>query len=209
MSDLLSPLLYVLRDESLAYTCFLSLIARCAPNFCIHSDSIALKIKLLGALLARYDPELWNYLVQVGADQMLFVYRWLLIECKREFPFEDSLRVLECMWSTLDYAQNRDDTVEINKKKCATSSYLTRSSSNASSISLRLIRQMCGTYGSNEDYLVSNEDEQDEDFVGSENMLALDENECMPTIRNKSRHQSQNSQISNNNNNNEVINRII
>lgn len=88
MSDLLSPLLFVLRDEALAYTCFLSLIGRCAPNFCVHSDSIALKIKLLGSLLARYDPELWTHLVQVGADQMLFVYRWLLLECKREFPFD-------------------------------------------------------------------------------------------------------------------------
>lgn len=88
MSDLLSPLFYVLRDEALAYTCFAALLERCAPNFCVHSDSIALKIKLLAALLARYDPELWAHLVNVGADQMLFVYRWLLLECKREFPFE-------------------------------------------------------------------------------------------------------------------------
>lgn len=94
MSDLLSPLLFVLRDESLAYTCFLALISRCAPNFCVHSDSIALKIKLLGSLLARYDSELWSHLVQVGADQMLFVYRWLLLECKREFPFEVSNHLL-------------------------------------------------------------------------------------------------------------------
>ena len=88
MSDLLSPLLYVLRDESLAYACFVALMNRCAPDFCVHSDSISLKIKLLGSLLARYDPELWSHLVHVGADQMLFVYRWLLLECKREFPFE-------------------------------------------------------------------------------------------------------------------------
>jgi len=30
-----------------------------------------------------------------------FTYRWLLLECKREFPFKDALRVLEVMWATL------------------------------------------------------------------------------------------------------------
>ena len=30
-----------------------------------------------------------------------FTYRWLLLECKREFPFNDALRVLEVMWATL------------------------------------------------------------------------------------------------------------
>ncbi|CAF1621853.1 unnamed protein product, partial [Didymodactylos carnosus] len=32
---------------------------------------------------------------------LLFAYRWLLLECKREFPFSDALRVLEVMWSAL------------------------------------------------------------------------------------------------------------
>jgi TBC1 domain family member 25 len=32
---------------------------------------------------------------------LFFTYRWLLLECKREFPFNDALRVLEVMWATL------------------------------------------------------------------------------------------------------------
>ena len=32
---------------------------------------------------------------------LYFTYRWLLLECKREFPFHDALRVLEVMWATL------------------------------------------------------------------------------------------------------------
>lgn len=32
---------------------------------------------------------------------MLFCYRWLLLEMKREFAFDDSLRMLEVLWSSL------------------------------------------------------------------------------------------------------------
>ena len=102
MSDLLSPLLFVFRDEPLSYVCFQALMSRCANNFDIVSEAIANKINLLTALLSRYDPVFWIYLSQFGADQLLFVYRWLLIECKREFPFNDSIRVLEVMWSTIE-----------------------------------------------------------------------------------------------------------
>lgn len=35
------------------------------------------------------------------ADDLLFCYRWLLLEMKREFAFEDSLRMLEVLWSSL------------------------------------------------------------------------------------------------------------
>ena len=32
---------------------------------------------------------------------MLFCYRWLLLEMKREFVFEDALRVMETLWASL------------------------------------------------------------------------------------------------------------
>lgn len=35
---------------------------------------------------------------------IFFTYRWLLLECKREFPFNEALRVLEVMWATLPIA---------------------------------------------------------------------------------------------------------
>ena len=35
------------------------------------------------------------------ADDLLFCYRWLLLEMKREFAFEDALRALEVTWASL------------------------------------------------------------------------------------------------------------
>lgn len=31
----------------------------------------------------------------------MFAYRWVLLDCKREFPFKDIFRVFETIWSTL------------------------------------------------------------------------------------------------------------
>ena len=42
-----------------------------------------------------------NWLKNVQADDLLFCYRWLLLEMKREFAFDDALRMMEVMWSSL------------------------------------------------------------------------------------------------------------
>ena len=51
--------------------------------------------------LTYYDPEFFAYLKINQADDLLFCYRWLLLEMKREFAFEDSLQVLETLWASL------------------------------------------------------------------------------------------------------------
>lgn len=42
-----------------------------------------------------------RYLEKFGAHDLLFCYRWLLLELKREFSFDDALRMLEVQWSSL------------------------------------------------------------------------------------------------------------
>lgn len=66
-------------------------------------DGIAMTQKFahLSEALQFYDPEFYDYLKQQQADDLLFCYRWLLLEMKREFAFEDSLRMLEVLWSSL------------------------------------------------------------------------------------------------------------
>jgi TBC1 domain family member 25 len=173
MSDLLSPLFFVLKDESLAYFCFCSLMKRCASNFDINSDSICSKIELLTFLLNKYDPVFWQYLKEQGAEQLLFVYRWLLIDCKREFPFNDSLRMFEIMWSTIETTSvisstsssnnnnnnnsTNNNNDQINKSENFLNNFYSRSSSNASSLNLRLFKSYLNRQNSLCDNILNND----------------------------------------------------
>ncbi|CAG9769065.1 unnamed protein product [Ceutorhynchus assimilis] len=101
MSDLASPLLVTMNDEAHAYICFCALMQRLATNFMIDGIAMTQKFTHLAEGLMYYDPEFYNYLKLHQADDLLFCYRWLLLEMKREFAFDDSLRMLEVLWASL------------------------------------------------------------------------------------------------------------
>uniref|UniRef100_A0AAR5QBK3 Rab-GAP TBC domain-containing protein n=1 Tax=Dendroctonus ponderosae TaxID=77166 RepID=A0AAR5QBK3_DENPD len=101
MSDLASPLLVTMNDEAHAYICFCALMQRLVTNFMIDGIAMTQKFTHLAEGLMYYDPEFYNYLKVHQADDLLFCYRWLLLEMKREFAFDDSLRMLEVLWASL------------------------------------------------------------------------------------------------------------
>jgi len=101
MNDYASALLYVMREESLAYVCFCSVMKRIRGNFTTDGITIGTKLLHLKVLLKAIDPVYWSFFESCDAVNLFFTYRWLLLECKREFPFNDALRVLEVMWATL------------------------------------------------------------------------------------------------------------
>lgn len=101
MSDIASPLLVTMNDEAHAYICFCALMQRLSSNFMIDGIAMTQKFSHLSEGIMYYDPEFYNYLKVHQADDLLFCYRWLLLEMKREFAFEDSLRMLEVLWSSL------------------------------------------------------------------------------------------------------------
>ncbi|OQR73730.1 TBC1 domain family member 25-like [Tropilaelaps mercedesae] len=101
MSDLASPLLVTMNDEAHAYICFTALMQRLKPNFNINGLAITEKFAHLSLLLQHYDPDFFEYLKSNGADDLLYCYRWLLLELKREFSFNDALCMLEVLWSSL------------------------------------------------------------------------------------------------------------
>lgn len=101
MSDLASPILYAMKDEAQAYICFCSLMTRLNENFNIDGEAMSKKFENLTTLLQYYDPEFFYYLKQNGAQELLFCYRWILLELKREFAFDDALHMLEVLWSSI------------------------------------------------------------------------------------------------------------
>ncbi|KAH8277669.1 hypothetical protein KR018_003296 [Drosophila ironensis] len=103
MSDIASPLLVTMNDEAQAYICFCAIMGRMRGNFMLDGIAMTQKFAHLTEALSFYDPEFWEYLKSQQADDLLFCYRWLLLELKREFPFEDALRMLEVQWSSLRY----------------------------------------------------------------------------------------------------------
>ena len=126
MSDLLSPLLVVMLDEGHAYVSFCALMERLSPNFYPDGKAMTTKFDHLshGSLtnpkaencsqfinslsltgLLYYDPEFYAYLKNRHADDLLYCYRWLLLEMKREFAFEDACTALEVVWASLPPAE--------------------------------------------------------------------------------------------------------
>ncbi|XP_053675975.1 uncharacterized protein LOC128726207 [Anopheles nili] len=101
MSDIASPLLVTMGDEAQAYICFCAVMERLSCNFMLDGIAMTLKFSHLSEALQYYDPEFFAYLKHHQADDLLFCYRWLLLEMKREFAFDDALRMLEVLWSSL------------------------------------------------------------------------------------------------------------
>ncbi|XP_056129954.1 TBC1 domain family member 25 [Lampris incognitus] len=101
MSDIASPILAVMDNEPHAFICFCGIMKRLEGNFRPDGQLMSVKFQHLKLLLQYSDPEFYSYLVSRGADDLFFCYRWLLLELKREFAFDDALRMLEVTWSSL------------------------------------------------------------------------------------------------------------
>lgn len=114
MSDLASPLLVTMGDEAHAYICLCALMTRLYPNFLLDGEAMTVKFSHLTESLQVYDPDFYVYLKSQQADDLLFCYRWLLLEMKREFAFDDALRMLEVLWASLP---QKSPVVELSLKE--------------------------------------------------------------------------------------------
>ena len=57
------------------------------------------KLLSLQQLISVMDPELYRHLDKADGLNLFFCFRWILIAFKREFPFEDVLRLWEVLWT--------------------------------------------------------------------------------------------------------------
>ncbi|MCP9264042.1 TBC1 domain family member 15 [Dirofilaria immitis] len=94
MSDFLSPLLVVLQNEVYAFWAF-------HRNFELDQSAIKKQLMDLRDLLMVVNPRLANYLESHNSDDMYFCFRWVLIVFKREFCFDDIMRLWEVLWTDL------------------------------------------------------------------------------------------------------------
>ncbi|XP_057380811.1 TBC1 domain family member 25-like [Daphnia carinata] len=101
MSDMASPILFVMDNEAHSYIAFTALMERLKENFSITGTTMTLKFDHLCCAIAYHDPVFFAYLQRHNAIDLLFCYRWLLLEMKREFAFDEALRMLEVTWSSL------------------------------------------------------------------------------------------------------------
>ncbi|CAK9868811.1 unnamed protein product, partial [Sphagnum jensenii] len=99
MSDLLSPILYVVEDESEAFWCFAALMERMAPNFHRDQNGMHSQLMALSKLVQLLDNPLHDYFKQNECLNYFFCFRWILIQFKREFDYDNILRLWEVLWS--------------------------------------------------------------------------------------------------------------
>ncbi|XP_062522336.1 TBC1 domain family member 25-like isoform X2 [Corticium candelabrum] len=101
MSDIASLFVVLYELEADSFVCFSQLMKRMKHHFLLESVAVTQKFSSLQILLKHVDPFYYNYLQQWDADDLLFCYRWLLLDMKREFEFNDALKVLEITWSVI------------------------------------------------------------------------------------------------------------
>ena len=89
MSDLASPILYIMQDEAVAFWCFVNLMDRMEANFSDDSTSMQAQLDALQRLVQLADPELHAFIKAADSTNYFFCYRWLLVHFKREFTFDE------------------------------------------------------------------------------------------------------------------------
>ncbi|KAF6299672.1 small G protein signaling modulator 2 [Rhinolophus ferrumequinum] len=99
MCDLLAPLLVVLDNDQLAYSCFSHLMKRMSQNF-PNGGAMDTHFANMRSLIQILDSELFELMHQNGDyTHFYFCYRWFLLDFKRELLYEDVFAVWEVIWA--------------------------------------------------------------------------------------------------------------
>ncbi|XP_072098878.1 small G protein signaling modulator 2 [Mobula birostris] len=99
MCDLLAPLMVILDNEPLAYSCFTQLMKRMNQNF-PNGGAMDTHFANMRSLIQILDSELFELMHQNGDyTHFYFCYRWFLLDFKRELLYEDVFAVWEVIWA--------------------------------------------------------------------------------------------------------------
>ncbi|XP_075760980.1 small G protein signaling modulator 2 isoform X6 [Pelodiscus sinensis] len=99
MCDLLAPLMVILDNDQLAYSCFSHLMKRMSQNF-PNGGAMDTHFANMRSLIQILDCELFELMHQNGDyTHFYFCYRWFLLDFKRELLYEDVFTVWEVIWA--------------------------------------------------------------------------------------------------------------
>ncbi|XP_074869901.1 small G protein signaling modulator 2 isoform X4 [Carettochelys insculpta] len=99
MCDLLAPLMVILDNDHLAYSCFSHLMKRMSQNF-PNGGAMDTHFANMRSLIQILDCELFELMHQNGDyTHFYFCYRWFLLDFKRELLYEDVFTVWEVIWA--------------------------------------------------------------------------------------------------------------
>lgn len=104
MSDLLSPILYLVDDEAASFWCFVGFMEKVFRNFDEDQAGMKNQLSKLRTLMEFSNPKLFKYLKTHDSDNMYFCFRWLLVWFKREFTHDDILELWEVLWTSMPCA---------------------------------------------------------------------------------------------------------
>lgn len=99
MSDLLSPLYVVVRDEPLVFFAFANFMERMERNFVRDQSGMKKQMSTLNKLLQFMLPNLYKHLEKCQSNDLFFFFRMLLVWFKREFEWADVLLLWEVLWT--------------------------------------------------------------------------------------------------------------
>ncbi|KAF4608416.1 GTPase activating protein [Pleurotus pulmonarius] len=103
MSDLCAPIYVIMASddeaEELTFWCFVEVMNRMKQNFLRDQSGMKKQLLTLQQLIGFMDPELYRHLEKIDGLNLFFCFRWVLISFKREFSFDDVLKLWEVLWT--------------------------------------------------------------------------------------------------------------
>ncbi|KAE8727330.1 Detected protein of confused Function [Hibiscus syriacus] len=99
MSDLLSPIISVVENDSEAFWCFAGFMKRARHNFRLDEVGIRRQLNIVSKIIKCKDNHLYRHLEKLQAEDCFFVYRMVIVLFRRELNFEQTLCLWEVMWA--------------------------------------------------------------------------------------------------------------
>ncbi|KAI8339205.1 rab-GTPase-TBC domain-containing protein [Chlamydoabsidia padenii] len=99
MSDLCAPMFVGMGDEAMAFWGFVNFMDRVQSNFYTDQSGMHRQLKTLNALIRFMDPALYKHFEETETTNLFFCFRWLLVWFKREFDWDDVIRLWEVLWT--------------------------------------------------------------------------------------------------------------